>query len=96
MSSKRYNNLPKKTLELNAEKIEKILSVIKKNCTVPNAAGQIHTDFERGFIRAETISYKDFIKNSGWLNSKNNGDMRLEGKDYLVKDGDILNFRFNT
>ena len=69
---------------------------IKKNCTAPNAAGQIHTDFERGFIRAETISYKDFIKNSGWLNSKNNGDMRLEGKDYLVKDGDILNFRFNT
>jgi len=69
---------------------------IKKNCTAPNAAGQIHTDFEKGFIRAETISYKDFIKNNGWLNSKNNGDMRLEGKDYLVKDGDILNFRFNT
>ncbi len=69
---------------------------IKKNCTAPNAAGQIHTDFEKGFIRAETISYKDFIKNNGWLNSKNNGDMRLEGKDYVVKDGDILNFRFNT
>ncbi len=69
---------------------------IKKNCTAPNAAGQIHTDFEKGFIRAETISYKDFIKNNGWLNSKSNGDMRLEGKDYLVKDGDILNFRFNT
>ncbi len=69
---------------------------IKKNCTAPNAAGQIHTDFEKGFIRAETISYKDFIKNNGWLNSKNNGAMRLEGKDYIVKDGDILNFRFNT
>ena len=69
---------------------------MKKNCSAPSAAGQIHSDFEKGFIRAETISYKDFIKNKGWLNSKNNGDMRLEGKDYLVKDGDILNFRFNT
>ena len=69
---------------------------IQKNCTAPEAAGEIHTDFEKGFIRAETISYDDFIANDGWVNSKTNGKMRLEGKDYIVKDGDILNFRFNT
>ncbi len=69
---------------------------IQKNCTAPKAAGEIHSDFEKGFIRAETISYEDFISNEGWLNSKTNGKMRLEGKDYVVKDGDVLNFRFNT
>ena len=69
---------------------------IKKSCTAPKAAGEIHTDFEKGFIRAETVSYDDFIQNQGWFNSKTNGKMRLEGKDYIVKDGDILNFRFNT
>ena len=69
---------------------------IEKNCFAPKAAGKIHTDFEKGFIRAETVSYEDFIKNNGWLESKTNGKMRLEGKDYIVKDGDILNFRFNT
>ena len=69
---------------------------IEKNCTAPKAAGEIHTDFEKGFIRAETVSYNDFISNDGWVNSKTNGKMRLEGKDYIVKDGDILNFRFNT
>ena len=69
---------------------------IQKNCTAPKAAGEIHTDFEKGFIRAETISYKDFISNDGWINSKTSGKMRLEGKDYIVKDGDVLNFRFNT
>ena len=69
---------------------------IQKNCTAPKAAGEIHTDFEKGFIRAETVSYNDFITNDGWVNSKTNGKMRLEGKDYIVKDGDVLNFRFNT
>ena len=69
---------------------------IQKNCKAPKAAAEIHTDFEKGFIRAETISYKDFIENDGWINSKTNGKMRLEGKDYIVKDGDVLNFRFNT
>ena len=69
---------------------------IPRNCTAPKAAGEIHTDFEKGFIRAETIAYQDFITNDGWVNSKINGKMRLEGKDYIVKDGDILNFRFNT
>ncbi len=69
---------------------------IQKNCTAPKAAGEIHSDFEKGFIRAEAITFKDFIDNEGWANSKTNGKMRLEGKDYIVKDGDVLNFRFNT
>jgi len=69
---------------------------IQKNCTAPMAAGEIHTDFQKGFIRAETISYEDFVANKGWVNSKLNGKMRLEGKDYIVQDGDVLNFRFNT
>jgi ribosome-binding ATPase YchF (GTP1/OBG family) len=69
---------------------------IQKNCTAPKAAGEIHSDFEKGFIRAETISYDDFVANEGWINSKTSGKMRLEGKDYIVKDGDVLNFRFNT
>ena len=67
-----------------------------KNCFAPKAAGIIHSDFEKGFIRSETISYNDFIQNNGWVSSKQNGKMRLEGKDYMVQDGDILNFRFNT
>ena len=69
---------------------------IKKGTLAPEAAGTIHTDFQKGFIRAETVSYEDFIDNKGWVDSKNNGKMRLEGKEYIVKDGDILNFRFNT
>jgi hypothetical protein len=69
---------------------------VKKNCTASKAASEIHTDFEKGFIKAETVAYNDFVKNQGWLNSKTNGKMRLEGKDYFIKDGDILNFRFNT
>ena len=69
---------------------------IENNCKAPKAAGEIHSDFEKGFIRAETISYSDFILNKGWANAKLNGKMRLEGKDYVVQDGDVLNFRFNT
>ena len=69
---------------------------ITKETTAPKAAGEIHSDFEKGFIRAETISFNDFVKNQGWLKSKEAGKMRLEGKDYIVEDGDILNFRFNT
>ena len=69
---------------------------IQKNCTAPKAAGEIHTDFEKGFIRAETVAFNDFIENHGWGNSKTKGKMRLEGKEYIVKDGDVLNFRFNT
>jgi hypothetical protein len=69
---------------------------IPKNCSAPKAAGVIHTDFEKGFIKSETVSFKDFVNNKGWANSKANGKMRLEGKDYIVKDGDVLNIRFNT
>ena len=69
---------------------------ITKESKAPKAAGEIHSDFEKGFIRAETISFNDFVKNQGWLKSKEAGKMRLEGKDYIVEDGDILNFRFNT
>ena len=69
---------------------------VPKNCTALKAAGIIHSDFEKGFIKSETVSYNDFIENKGWLNSRTSGKMRLEGKDYIVKDGDILNFRFNT
>ena len=69
---------------------------INQNCLAPNAAGKIHSDFEKGFIKVETVSYSEFVKNKGWVNSKNSGKMRLEGKEYIVKDGDVLNFRFNT
>jgi hypothetical protein len=62
----------------------------------PNAAGAIHTDFERGFIRAETISYNDFIEKNGEQGAKEAGKMRVEGAEYLVRDGDILHFRFNV
>lgn len=64
--------------------------------TAPQAAGVIHTDFERGFIRAETIAYDDFIKYNGEAGCKEAGRLRSEGKEYIVKDGDILNFLFNV
>ena len=69
---------------------------INKNSYAPKAAGKIHTDFEKGFIKVETISYQDFVDYKGWVNSKSSGKMRLEGKEYIVRDGDVLNFRFNT
>ena len=69
---------------------------IPKNCTAPKAAGIIHSDFEKGFIKAETISYEDFINYKGFQAAKSAGKIRLEGKEYIVKDGDILLFRFNT
>ena len=69
---------------------------ISLNCTAPEAAGVIHSDFEKGFIRAETISFKDFIDCGGWSKAKDKGKLRLEGKDYNINDGDVLNFRFNT
>lgn len=62
----------------------------------PQAAGVIHTDFEKGFIRAETIAYDAYIGNEGETGAKDAGQMRLEGKDYIVQDGDVLHFRFNT
>ncbi|MCI5046733.1 MAG: redox-regulated ATPase YchF [Aquisalinus sp.] len=64
--------------------------------TAPQAAGIIHTDFEKGFIRAETISYDDYVTFNGEAGAKDAGKMRLEGKEYLVKDGDVMHFRFAT
>ncbi len=69
---------------------------IPVGATAPQAAGVIHSDFERGFIRAEVISYEDFIDNKGEQGAKDAGKWRLEGKDYLVKDGDVVHFRFNV
>ena len=69
---------------------------IKKNCTAPKAAGEIHTDFEKGFIRAETISYEDFIRFNGEVGSRDAGKLRQEGKDYIVKNGDVMHFLFNV
>ena len=64
--------------------------------TAPQAAGVIHGDFERGFIRAQTIAFDDFIAFKGEAGSKENGKMRSEGKEYVVKDGDVMNFLFNV
>ncbi|HST28359.1 MAG TPA: redox-regulated ATPase YchF [Rudaea sp.] len=69
---------------------------VKRGSTAPQAAGVIHTDFERGFIRAETVAYDDFIKYKGENGAKDAGRLRLEGKEYLVKEGDVLHFRFNV
>lgn len=69
---------------------------VKKGATAPEAAGVIHTDFQKGFIRAETISYADFIEYKGELGAKDAGKWRLEGKEYIVKDGDVIHFRFNV
>ena len=69
---------------------------IHKGDTAPQAAGVIHTDFERGFIRAQTISYDDYLSCNGEQGAKEAGKMRAEGKDYIVKDGDVLNFLFNV
>jgi GTP-binding protein YchF len=69
---------------------------IAVGATAPQAAGVIHTDFEHGFIRAQTIAFDDFIKYSGEAGAKDSGKMRAEGKDYVVKDGDVLNFLFNV
>jgi ribosome-binding ATPase YchF (GTP1/OBG family) len=62
----------------------------------PQAAGTIHTDFEKGFIRAETISYDDFIACGGEQGARDAGKLRQEGKDYVVQDGDVILFRFNV
>jgi ribosome-binding ATPase len=69
---------------------------VKIGATAPQAAAVIHTDFERGFIRAETIAYDDFIKYKGEAGSRDAGRLRLEGKEYIVKEGDVLHFRFNV
>lgn len=69
---------------------------VRVGATAPQAAGVIHTDFEKGFIRAEVIAYDDFIKYNGEAGAKEAGKLRLEGKEYIVKDGDVMHFRFNV
>ncbi len=69
---------------------------IHRGDTAPQAAGVIHTDFEKGFIRAQTISFSDFVAHKGEQGAKEAGKMRAEGKEYVVKDGDVLNFLFNV
>jgi len=69
---------------------------VRKGATAPQAAGVIHTDFEKGFIRAEVIAYDDYVSLGGEAKAKEAGKMRLEGKDYIVKDGDVMHFRFNV
>jgi len=69
---------------------------VKVGATAPEAAGAIHTDFEKGFIRAEVTSYADFVQYKGEQGAKEAGKLRLEGKDYIVKDGDVMHFRFNV
>ena len=69
---------------------------VKDGSTAPEAAGVIHTDFQKGFIRAETTAYNDFIAHQGESGAKEAGKLRSEGSDYIVKDGDIMHFRFNV
>jgi hypothetical protein len=69
---------------------------IPVNATAPQAAGVIHSDFEKGFIRAEVISYQDFVTYGGEQGAKDAGKWRLEGKEYKVQDGDVMHFRFNV
>ena len=69
---------------------------IGRGWTAPQSAGVIHTDFERGFIRAEVIAYDDYIKHQGENACKSAGVMRVEGKEYIVQDGDVMHFRFNV
>jgi ribosome-binding ATPase YchF (GTP1/OBG family) len=64
--------------------------------TAPKAAAVIHTDFEKGFIRAETVGYEEFVNNGGWKGAKEKGAVRSEGKEYVVRDGDVMLFRFNV
>ena len=69
---------------------------VRRGATAYDAAGEIHTDFQRGFIRAEVISYENFIARNGEQGAKAAGEMRLEGRDYVVAEGDVIHFRFNV
>ena len=69
---------------------------VQRGASAPQAAGMIHSDFEKGFIRAEVISYEDFVKYRGEQGAKEKGRFRLEGKEYVVQDGDVMHFRFSV
>jgi len=79
-----------------AGKIEVRAWTIPKGCTAPKAAAVIHNDFEKGFIKAEVIAYDDFVSLGGEAKAKESGKLKLEGKDYIVQDGDVMHFRFNV
>jgi len=69
---------------------------VRKGSSAPEAAGKIHTDIQRGFIRAEVVDYQRLLNDGSLSNSRVKGNLRLEGKDYIVKDGDVCTFRFNV
>ena len=69
---------------------------VKKGATAPNAAGVIHTDFEHGFIKAEVIAYKDIVELKTYAKCREAGKLRIEGKEYIIEDGDVCHFRFNV
>lgn len=69
---------------------------IKKGTKAPQAAGKIHTDFEKGFIKAEIVSYDDLVEAGSFLKAKEKGKVRMEGKEYVMQDGDVVLFRFNV
>ena len=79
-----------------AGEIEARAWTVSKGATAPQAAGVIHTDFEKGFIKAEVASYEDFVASGGWAGVREKGKLRLEGKEYIVQDGDVMFFKFNT
>ncbi|MEU2050333.1 DUF933 domain-containing protein, partial [Streptomyces albidoflavus] len=69
---------------------------IKKNATAPEAAGVIHTDFQKGFIKAEVISFDDLVETGSVAEARSAGKARMEGKEYVMRDGDVVEFRFNV
>ncbi|MGL1627149.1 DUF933 domain-containing protein, partial [Vibrio parahaemolyticus] len=69
---------------------------VTEGAKAPESAGVIHTDFEKGFIRAETIAFADYVACGGEAGARDKGKLRLEGKEYVVQDGDVMHFRFNT
>lgn len=69
---------------------------IEKNSKAPQAAGKIHSDFERGFIKAEIVSYEDLIECGSWNTAREKGKVRIEGKEYVMQDGDVVLFKFNV
>ena len=69
---------------------------VRKDATAPEAAGAIHTDFQKGFIRAEVIAYDKYIERRGEAGAREAGELRLEGKTYVVQEGDVVHFRFNV
>ena len=82
--------------ELAAVRGCRVVALLGQGATAPQAAGVIHTDFERGFIKAETIAYDDYVELGGEQGAKAAGRLRMEGKDYVMHDGDVVHFRFNV